>query len=442
MKKHLSFRTAIGRTALGLLLALAVALGGLASQHPWNTRAVGADHPAPAHLALALQQQPSKCNGTTLSSSELYNPATGTWFAGPDLGVPREQATLTPLGDADGRLLLAGGFCYTGSTTSGVSPSATIYDPVTNSWSQTGYMVAPGADQGSVLLPNGEVLVAGGIDANGVPTNTAQLYNPATGTWSSTGAMQVPRVNPSLFLLTTGPNQGDVLAVGGITPPAGSESFFTNITELYNPSTGEWGAAASLPNDYPETDNVGYFGGVTLTNGDIFLAGGANAHGEGDLDNLYDPTLNKWISHTRNVAPRMGGGAVALANGNVLAFGGISSSFCSSEVLNTSTFKWSMVPNPMIDCGLMGMSTQLLPNGQVLVAGGWAAAGSANAPQGGMTADCELFDPTAQTWTATGSLSTPRRFAMSAVLTTGPNAGDVFIVGGDSGNQPLPTPPA
>ncbi|HEX9539969.1 MAG TPA: kelch repeat-containing protein [Streptosporangiaceae bacterium] len=41
----------------------------------------------------------------------------------------------------------------------------------------------------ATLLPNGEVLVAGGA-FGGTPTLTsAELYNPATGTWTPTGSM-------------------------------------------------------------------------------------------------------------------------------------------------------------------------------------------------------------------------------------------------------------
>src|SRR5579859_1488092 len=63
----------------------------------------------------------------------------------------------------------------------------------------------------STLLPDGTVLVTGGITTNGVITNNAQRYNPATGVWLPIGNMFTTRYEHSATLL---PN-GDVLVAGG-----------------------------------------------------------------------------------------------------------------------------------------------------------------------------------------------------------------------------------
>src|SRR6266850_1374272 len=59
----------------------------------------------------------------------------------------------------------------------------------------------------------------------------------------------------------------------------------------------------------------------------------------------------------------------------------------------------------------------LLPNGKVLVAGGYG---------GGYLASAELYDPASGTWTATGSLGTAREFHTATLL---PN-GKVLVAGG------------
>ena len=59
----------------------------------------------------------------------------------------------------------------------------------------------------------------------------------------------------------------------------------------------------------------------------------------------------------------------------------------------------------------------LLPNGKVLVAGGYS---------GGSLASAELYDPASGTWTATGSLGTARYFHTATLL---PN-GKVLVAGG------------
>ena len=87
----------------------------------------------------------------------------------------------------------------------------------------------------------------------------------------------------------------------------------------------------------------------------------------------------------------------------------------------------------------------LLPNGQVLMAGGY------NYHNGNSLSSAELYDPASETWTVTGGLITAR-FAPTATLL--PN-GQVLVAGGrndpgyvasaelyDAGPTPTPTPTA
>ena len=61
----------------------------------------------------------------------------------------------------------------------------------------------------------------------------------------------------------------------------------------------------------------------------------------------------------------------------------------------------------------------LLPNGKVLVAGGYNSTS-------GYLSSAELYDPASGTWTATGSLSTARGYHTATLL---PN-GKVLVAGG------------
>lgn len=61
------------------------------------------------------------------------------------------------------------------------------------------------------LLPDGRVLVTGGLDVDRNPLASAELYNPGTNSWSSAGNMVEARYSPTETLLPS----GKVLVAGG-----------------------------------------------------------------------------------------------------------------------------------------------------------------------------------------------------------------------------------
>jgi Kelch motif len=78
-------------------------------------------------------------------------------------------------------------------------------------FTNTGSMITGRYWGAAALLPNGEVLVAGGYNSSSTYLSSAELYNPATGTWTATAPMNYARNN---FTATLLPN-GEVLVVGG-----------------------------------------------------------------------------------------------------------------------------------------------------------------------------------------------------------------------------------
>src|SRR2546427_241247 len=76
-------------------------------------------------------------------------------------------------------------------------------------WSSTGNLNTRRFEHTATLLPNGKVLVAGGVhcDPNGVnciPLDAAELYDPAAGTWSGTGNLNIARHDHTATLLPNG----------------------------------------------------------------------------------------------------------------------------------------------------------------------------------------------------------------------------------------------
>ena len=80
-------------------------------------------------------------------------------------------------------------------------------------WTLTGSMNTARDGHTMTLLPNGQVLVAGGFDTSLNILASAELYNPATGKWILTGSMNVSRIGGTATLLSN----GQVLVAGGQT---------------------------------------------------------------------------------------------------------------------------------------------------------------------------------------------------------------------------------
>jgi N-acetylneuraminic acid mutarotase len=106
----------------------------------------------------------------------------------------------------DGRVLVAGGL--------GADPYSTaeLYDPATETWTETGDMHSGRYDHAAMLMPNGQVMIVGGSSISGYATMPMEFYDPASGTWTSASGLNPPR---TLFTVTMLPN-GKVLVAGGV----------------------------------------------------------------------------------------------------------------------------------------------------------------------------------------------------------------------------------
>ena len=200
--------------------------------------------------------------------------SSGTWTVTGSLNADRagHSATLLP----NGQVLVAGG-----EGTTGFLNSAELYNPSTGRWTVTGSMATSRLGQSAALLPNGLVLVAGGIvniTDTGVVTVTAsaELYNPSTGQWTPTGSLSTARYSAGTALL----QDGHVLVAGGANPTNGTLAS----AELYDPSSGTWRATGSmnLARSAPAT---------LLQTGQVLMAGG---NGFTYTAELYNPSQGHW----------------------------------------------------------------------------------------------------------------------------------------------------
>jgi hypothetical protein len=318
-------------------------------------------------------------SGYATASAEIYDPVAGKWTAAGNMTVPRTSHTATLL--PNGTVLVAGG--SRGTAVGGISDqaSAEIYDPVAGTWTATGRMTSARIDHTATLLPNGTVLVAGGMggtvgDAGGIQAS-AEVYDPVNGTWTATGRMTIPRDYHTATLL---PN-GTVLLVGG---EGGYHTPGTTSAEIYEPASGTWTATGSMTTArYLHTATL-------LPNGTVLVAGGFNQIGGTAAyfasAEIYDPAGGTWTVTGNMTAARCCHIATLLPDGTVLvAGGGGPEELSSAEIYHPGAATWTTTASMITARG--NYTATLLPNETVLAAGGENSGGVF------LVSSAELFYP-------------------------------------------------
>ena len=266
--------------------------------------------------------------GNVLSSCEIYDPATGSYTATGAMGTPRILHAATRL--PDGRVMVAGGTSTLADVVAAISGtlrSVEIWDPATGSWSAGpaigGNRLAPAL----TTLSNGLVMCSGGVQVgffgplpiSAASTTRVQLYVPSTNSWTNGPNMSQGRAGHHYNQVTLGDNR--VLMTGGIS--VGSLATAGNATpingaEVYTPG-GSWGTVNMNAARGLHSANL-------LPNGNVAVCGGA----QGTLSaptsiadvEVFDPTSNTWSVAPALTLPRSGHAAGVMPDGTLILFGG------------------------------------------------------------------------------------------------------------------------
>lgn len=414
------------------------------------------------------------------------SPEDGGANAGPE-GNPSEYLPLVPVDDpivndgdlfcssllhlADGRVLVAGGTDYftepnigeLGGTEYGLIElegikAGRIFDPYTETWTQTGSMSFGRWYPSLVTLPDGQVFVASGVGKlvkplyagrpfdSGTNVKQTETFDPTTGEWRlnpPTADRSLP-LYPRLHLLPDGKVYYD--AAGQVFNPAGEayDEAFWNIASSYDPVTARWtdlgvpglglGALPGLP-DLPMRN--GNLAGVPLAS-NLPLDGVPNAGGElTDVPGFRGSAFSLMLPLEANDQGRYAkaeflsaGGILGVTPGTYLAT--TSSQVNTVDIDDTGKESLSSRNTGPLNAARWYGTGVLLPTGEALVLSG-ANRDEVVAPGTGepvMTP--ELFDPETETWTPMVTQGRARTYHNTATLLPD---GRVLL----GGHAPIPT---
>jgi N-acetylneuraminic acid mutarotase len=294
-------------------------------------------------------------SASVTNRAEIYDPSHGNWTATDSLTFGRAFHTATLL--TNGMVLVAGGMGILPHY-AGAFSSAELFSPALGLWMITGYMNAPRENHTATLLPDGQVLVAGGYNVNtGVYPTVAELYNPARQKWTVTGDLNFGRENPTATLLQS----GKVLLAGG----QGLKGCLSSA-ELYDPSNGTWTSTGDL------ITARDYHTATLLPDGKVLVTGGIGNTGILSSAEIYDPSNGTWTATGNLKIARQWHTATLLPDGKVLVVGGFGyhliDPVSSAELYDPADGKWTAAGS--LNTGRFFHTANLLPGGKILIAGG------------------------------------------------------------------------
>jgi len=361
----------------------------------------------------------------TFEPSNPSGPAVGTWRQTASMSVARKLHTATLL--PDGKVLVAGGMDSDDDASFKSLASAELYDPGRGTWSATGSMLHPRAWHTATLLPNGLVLVAGG-QCPGLYEKTCPAVEDPSGAMpdaelydpkTGTWTATGSMISPRFQHTATLLADGRVLAAGAELAP----DLFIAATELYDPATGRWTATGDLL-----TARWQHFA-VGLPDGGALVAGGYGAtspttHALVNSVELYGPGTGAWRAGSPLLVARAQGGAAALLKtGRVLIAGGDGGGdhmLAAAELYDPAT---GTRATGAMSTTRAELSSAMLADGRVLAVGGFDVPGT-----GKLLSSAELYDPSTGAWRSAGAMHWAR-FDFTATLLAD---GRVLVTGGSA----------
>src|SRR6266851_3120989 len=299
------------------------------------------------------------------------------WLAATSMNATRQLHSAALL--SDGRVLVTGGFRFTGST---FLNTAERYDPSLNSWTNTGNtMSVARAGHASVLLQNSTIMVIGGATGTSTVTATTDIYSVGPNTFAAGATMNQGRVDHQALVLS----DGRVLVIGGRALTGGgtfSDAFHGFVTgdliatcEIYNGTSWAFTGSMALARGLHQAtllpgDKVLVTGGLAYNPTQLGTRPGASTN----FAEIWDPATGQWSQAGIAGTSRHGHTAVYLPGSNkVLIAGGTSTAggavLTQTEYFDVKTRTWRVAPD-FIDVARYPCKSAILFGDNALLTGG------------------------------------------------------------------------
>ena len=317
--------------------------------------------------------------------------------------APRSGHTATLL--PDGRVLIAGGMRWNQD----FYRSAELYDPTSGKFQPTGDMLMARVGHAAVLLPSGKVLILGGWIGHGV-TDEAELYDPATGKFTTIARMKTGRGRPEATLL----RDGNVLVTGGGADSDGPGSTIMSA-EIFDATTLKFRPTGSMHHA-----RIAHTA-TLLSDGRVLIAGGRGSEVNATAE-IYDPKSGAFQETGRMTTARYKHTAGLLSDGRVLLAGGSDERdwhgiLSSAEIYDPQRGMFTSTASLHDARFKLPAAAVRLPSGRMLIAGG--------SPQ------AEVYDERAATFSLSAGDTGEARHYMTETLL---NDGRVLLTGGYANN--------
>jgi len=310
--------------------------------------------------------------GDESATAEIWDPDTGEWTGTDSMAVRRQGLSANRL--ADGRVMVSGGI-----DSGSVFSSTEVWDPDGEEFSAGPGMTAARCFHATIDLPDGRIFAVGGLGGSNTALSSAEVYDPGDDEWTATDPMAAARLHFPAVVMA----DGRVLVVGGSKGPEGGFASLETC-EIWDPDSGDWSSAASLPAVRAHS------AGALLPDGRVLVVGGHDGSTSYGDALVYDPDADSWSTEATGLAERSGASLLALPDGRFLSAGGIAlpsqEPLASADLYDSGTGEFTALPS-MVEGRVVHTATAL-GDGRVLFAGGNRVV----APGvGGQTDSAELF---------------------------------------------------